>query len=125
MVNVGGLSGIITTIIEKNAGFRYAFLFSLGSVSMSAVVLMMGTKLYGMLEIFRASKLLSLNRKIVYPSPSGSVVPKAFKALLYRKPIVASPEVPEPLEAQVPSSAETPMISPAELKAVFKSCWVL
>ncbi|KAF1957637.1 oligopeptide transporter [Byssothecium circinans] len=103
MTNVGGLAGIITTFVEKTAGFRFAFLVPLCSVSVSAAVLMGGRKRY------------------VHNPPSGNVLPKALKALIYRKPIQTSPEV---AGQPATSSSTTPTISPAELKAVFKSCWV-
>lgn len=47
MTNLGGLAGLFTTFVEKNAGFRYAFLFSLGAAWVAAAVLLAGGNRYG------------------------------------------------------------------------------
>ena len=62
-VNIGSLSSIATTIMEKHIGFWSAYLLPLCMFLVGFVVIILGRKQY------------------VSRPPTGSVIPRAFKAM--------------------------------------------
>ncbi|KAF2998581.1 hypothetical protein E8E13_006343 [Curvularia kusanoi] len=67
MINVGGLAGIVTTLIEKHAGFGYAYLISLCLMVAAAVLFQAG-----------------FSHFITAP-PTGNVITSVFEALRRRR----------------------------------------
>ncbi|KAF4151947.1 hypothetical protein CNMCM6069_002802 [Aspergillus lentulus] len=65
MVNIGGLSALITTILEKYVGYWVAYLLPLCMMALSIV------------------PLLAWRHTFVRRPPSGSVLPQAGRAMLY------------------------------------------
>ncbi|KAF2106957.1 oligopeptide transporter [Lophiotrema nucula] len=108
MVNLGSLSGILTTFIEKSHGFGYAYLIPLCFISASVAVLLAGSASY------------------VTQSPSGNILPKALMAMFKRKTSRAEVEAPEiGRQTTTPPSDSAHNPTPTELVAVLRSCLVL